>query len=238
MKEPDIFGRAIQDLYYKGTAADIHVHAEDFDDDVIPVEYLFRNYAEMPPVERRALELCRGSVLDVGCGVGSHALYLQDERKLQVTAIDTSEGAVEVCRERGIREVQQISFEDFQGRQFDTLLFLMNGTGIIGSLGRLPEFFNKLRELLVPDGQVLIDSSDLIYLFDADEDGGVWVDPDQYYGELTYQVSYKGKISAKFPWLYLDFDSLYLAAEDSGFSCELVQKGEHYEYLARLRKRI
>lgn len=232
---PDIFGKAIRNYFENADEEDIIVHSPDFDDDVIPVSYLFRSYEEMPPLEKKALQLCEGSVLDVGCGAGSHALYLQEERKLRVTAIDTSEGAVEICRKRGISDARQVAFEEISGEKYNTILMLMNGTGIVGKMRNLDQFFQKLKALLEPNGQVFIDSSDLIFLFDADEDGGIWVDAaNGYYGELAYRLSYKGETSNSFNWLYLDYDSLYLAASKNGFSCKLVQEGEHYDYLARL----
>lgn len=234
-KQPDIFGKAIKAYFENEDPEDIVVHSPDFDDDIIPVPYLFRSFAEMPPLEKKALQLCRGRVLDVGCGAGSHALFLQQEKDLQVTAIDTSEGAIEICKERGLKDARNVSFEDLSEEKFDTILLLMNGTGIVGKMRKLDRFFAKLKQLLNPEGQVLIDSSDLIYLFEEDEDGGVWVDSAAgYYGELKYSLSYKGETSEIFDWLYLDFDSLSLAASKNGFSCELLKKGEHYDYLARL----
>lgn len=231
---PDIFGNAIKAFFETGDEQDILVHSPDFDDDVIPVPYLFRTYEEMPEIEKKALELCRGRILDVGCGAGSHSVYLQ-QADFPVTAIDTSEGAIEICKKRGISDARNVAFEDLSEEKYDTLLLLMNGTGIVGKMRKLDSFFGKIKELLKPDGQVLIDSSDLIFLFDPDEDGGVWVDAAQgYYGELTYRLSYKGETSKSFDWLYLDFDSLSLAATKNGFSCEKVMEGAHYDYLARL----
>lgn len=234
-KDPDIFGKAITAYYENADETDITVHSPDFDDDVIPVPYLFRNFKEMPKLEQKALQLCRGRVLDVGCGAGSHSLYLQEERKLEVVGIDTSAGAIEICRKRRISDARNIAFEEISEEKFDTILLLMNGTGIVGKMKFLDRFFEKLKDLLSKDGQVLIDSSDLIYLFDADEDGGVWVDSSKgYYGELTYRLSYKGEVSISFDWLYLDFESLSLAATKNGFNCEKVFEGEHYDYLAKL----
>ena len=233
--EPDIFGKAITSYYETGDDEEIVVHSPDFDDDVIPVPYLFRSFKEMPKLEQTALKLCRGKVLDVGCGAGSHTLFLQKERNLQVTAIDTSPGAIEICKKRGIHDARNIAFEDLSGEKFDTILLLMNGTGIVRKMRFLDKFFQQLKRLLAANGQVLIDSSDLIYLFDTDEDGGVWVDTSRgYYGELTYRLSYKGETSKEFPWLYLDFDSLYLAATKNKFNCEQVFEGQHYDYLAKL----
>ena len=232
---PDIFGKAMKAFFLDADEEEIVVQSPDFDDDHIPLPYLFRDLEEMPPLEKAALKKCSGKILDVGCGAGSHSMYLQEERKLSVTAIDTSPGAIEVCRLRGIRYTRNVAFEDLSGDKFDTILLLMNGTGIVGRLNKLDDFFRKLRELLNPEGQVLIDSSDLSYLFVPDEDGGIWVNAaDGYYGELKYRLMYKGETSSSFDWLYLDFNSLSLAASKNGFNCELLKEGEHYDYLAKL----
>ena len=232
----DIFGKALSAYHFHKDETDIIVHSPDFDDDVIPVPYLFRNYKEMPILEQEALDNSFGRVLDVGCCAGSHSLYLQNERNLEVLSIDISEGAVEICKSRGVKNVKTIDYFDLKNEQFDTIMLLMNGTGIIGKFENLDTFFQHTKNLLKPGGQVLIDSSDLSYLFDADEDGGIWVDMQgSYYGELKFSISYKNETSNKFNWLYLDYNTLELAAINNGFLCQLLKKGDHFDYLAQLK---
>ncbi|SHJ09657.1 Methyltransferase domain-containing protein [Mesonia phycicola] len=233
MKNPDIFGQAVADFYFENQPENIVVHSTDFDDDEIPTNYLFRSYQEMPPLEQKALQLAKGKVLDVGCCAGSHALYLQ-EKGIEVKAIDISKGAIEIAKQRGVKNAVSEDFFSIENVKFDTILMLMNGSGIIGKLNKLTHFFQHIKTLLTPNGSVLIDSSDLRYLFEEDEDGGIWVDPNQYYGELTYTISYKGETSASFNWLYVDFNSLQLAAQSNGFICELIKEGQHFDYLAKL----
>ena len=111
---------------------------------------------------------------------------------------------------------------------------LMNGTGIIGTLENMPSFFARMKELLNPGGSILIDSSDLRYLFE-EEDGSLMIDlADDYYGLLDYQMQYGDVLGEPFDWLYVDFDTLAFYAEENGFEIELVAEGEHYDYLARL----
>ena len=91
-----------------------------------------------------------------------------------------------------------------------------------------------MRSLLNPDGCVLIDSSDLSYLYE-DEDGNLEIDlAADYYGQVDYQMAYKDVEGESFDWLYADFETLSYYAEESGFRCELVAEGEHYDYLAKL----
>ncbi len=232
----DVFGKAISAYYHDKDETPILVHSPDFDDDEIQVPYLFRGFKGMPKLEQLALEKASGKVLDAGCGAGSHSLYLQNEKKLEITAIDISEGALEICKLRGIKDVRKLDYFDLKNEQFDTILLLMNGTGIIGKLENLDRFFEHSRSLLSKNGQIIIDSSDLSYLFDPDEDGGIWIDPDApYYGELEFSISYKGEASPPFNWLYIDATTLANAAEGNNFSFEILKKGEHYDYLAILK---
>ncbi|MBO9582520.1 MAG: class I SAM-dependent methyltransferase [Flavobacterium sp.] len=231
----DLFGKAIFDFYTKNSPEDIITETSISEEDEMSVEYLFRAYNEMPKIEQKALQLAKGKILDVGCGAGSHALSLQNERNLEVTAIDISEKAIETCRLRGIKNATVENILTFEGEKFDTILLLMNGTGIFGQLKNCNTYLTKLKSLLNPGGQILIDSSDIIYMFDEDEDGGKWIPSENdYYGELVFNISYKGEKEEPFDWLYLDYNTLQNAANANGLNCELILEGEHYDYLARL----
>lgn len=231
----DLFGKAIFDFYTNNSPEDIITETSISEEDEMSVEYLFRAYNEMPKIEQKALQLAYGKILDVGCGAGSHALSLQNERNLEVTAIDISEKAIETALLRGIKNAQAKNILDFEGEKFDTILVLMNGTGIFGKLKNCNTYLSKLKSLLNPGGQILIDSSDIIYMFDEDEDGGKWIPSENdYYGELIFNITYKGQKEEPFDWLYLDYNTLQNAANANGLKCELILEGEHYDYLAKL----
>lgn len=233
----DLFGKAILDYQTNNSPEDLITETSISEADEMSISYLFRNYNEMPKLEQKALQLAKGKVLDVGCGAGSHALELQNERKLDVTAIDISKNAIEACKLRGLKNafVQNILDTDIhQHDKYDTILLLMNGTGIFGTLNETAKYLLKLKSLLNEGGQILIDSSDLIYMFDQDEDGAYSIPADGYYGELTFTVQYKGETEDTFPWLYLDYNTLQNAAIANDLQCELIAEGEHFDYLARL----
>lgn len=229
----DPMGAAIYDYHKTGKADTLVVRSSMFDDDEIPVADLFRTFRDMPRLEQIALEMAQGRILDVGAGSGCHSLELLKMGK-EAVAIDISPLSVNVMLERGL-PARQVNFYDpaFEDR-FDTVLMLMNGTGIIGNLDNIGQFFERLKALLQPEGSVLIDSSDLRYLFE-EEDGSIMIDlADEYYGQLDYQMQYKDVVGEPFDWLYLDFNTLAYYAEENGFKAELVAEGEHYDYLARL----
>ena len=228
-------GRAIADYHKNKKASKLRVFSPMFEEDEIPLTTLFRSYKSMPEIERKALDMAKGRVLDVGAGSGCHSLVLQ-EKGLDVTAIDISPLSAQTMKERGVKKVLEQDFFTLEG-QFDTILMLMNGIGIVGTIDRMPEFFKQLDKILAPGGQVLCDSSDLSYVFE-NENGIIELPDDMgYYGEHSFQMQYKDTIGEPFDWLYIDADTLSQKAKRSGYVVEVVAEGGHYNYLARITKK-
>ena len=234
-KQKDPMGAAIEEYFRTGRAGTLRVFSSQFDEDEIPVEQLFRTLDEMPPLEQQALALASGNILDVGAGSGCHALALQSMDK-EVTAIDISELSVEVMRQRGVNDARAVDlYDEHFAEQYDTILLLMNGSGIIGNIDGMERFFLRMKQLLKPGGCIYMDSSDLKYLFE-EEDGSYLIDiADDYYGVVDFRMQYKQVKGETFDWLYIDFDTLSYYAEQYGFEAELVSQGEHYDYLAALK---
>ena len=257
-REMDPMGRAIADYFKTKKASKLRLFSPMFEEDEIPLPTLFRSYKAMPEIEKKALDMAKGKVLDVGAGSGCHSLVLQ-QRGMDVAAIDISPLAVETMREQGVKKVAEQDFFTLDGQameqrepssllewpsrdrvrrsQFDTILMLMNGIGIVGTLERMPEFFKQLDKILAPGGQVLCDSSDVSYVLE-DENGIIeYPDTDGYYGEVSYQMQYKDTIGEPFLWLYIDANTLKRVADENGYAVEVVAEGEHYDYLARITKK-
>ena len=213
--DKDPMGAAIADYFKRHKADRLRVFSSQFDEDEIPVEELFRTEKQMPLLERTALQMATGKILDVGAGSGCHSLTLQ----------------------RGVRSVSQTNlFNEQFADEYDTILMLMNGSGIIGKLENLPDFFRKMKLLLRPGGCVLMDSSNLSYLFE-EEDGSIVINlAGDYYGEVDFQMQYKNVKGDSFDWLYIDFQTLSIYAAENGFKAELVKEGTHYDYLAKLSR--
>ena len=245
--DKDPMGAAILDFQKHGKAAQLRVLSSMFEEDEMPVTHLFRSFREMPVLEQKALQLAKGRVLDIGAGSGCHTLELQ-KKGLAVKAIDISPLSCEAMKLRGVKDAECINLFDphlssgnhseenqkqFEGG-FDTILLLLNGTGIAGKIENLPALFQRLKALLNPGGQILIDSSDLKYIYE-NEDGSFDINLNgAYYGEVDYQMIYKDVKGDRFDWLYVDFPLLKSIVETCGLHGELVAEGEHYDYLARI----
>ena len=226
-EEKDPMGAAIYDFLKLGKAGRLRVFSSQFDEDEIPVTELFRTYKDMPRQEQVALQLAKGRILDVGAGSGCHSLALKELGKDSL-AIDISPLSVKAMQERGVKALHVNVFDEHFTGQFDTILMLMNGSGIIGKLK------NMMKQLLAPGGCILLDSSDLRYLYE-DEDGSYVLDlAADYYGEVDFRMQYKQIKGDTFDWLYIDFDTLSAYVSQYGFHAEIVAEGEHYDYLAKL----
>ncbi len=229
----DPFGTAVMDFLEGKHDPVIEVSSNLSDEETIPVPYLFRSWEEMPEKEKFALSLTKGHVLDVGAGAGAHTLALLEQGK-EVTALDRSQQCCEVMLRKGVKNVICKDFFSLESQEkFDSLLFMMNGFGLAGTLEGLDQFFQKCKTLLRPGGRIIGESADILYMFeDEEEEGAYLVDLNgTYYGEVQYTMSYKGKTSAQFPWLYVSMDLITEAAERAGFTVLDFYEGDESDYM-------
>jgi SAM-dependent methyltransferase len=227
---PDVLGTAIADFYYKNAPAKLWVYDHFGPRVEMNVTTYFRTWPEMPPLEQIAIQECRGKILDIGAGAGSHALELQRRRK-DVTAVDISPLAVRVMEDRGVMNAIQGDIFEFGKGKFDTLLLLMNGIGLVGDTSGLHRFLLHADQLLNPGGQLLFDSSDVAYLFEDRP-----LPKDRYYGEVACWYGYKGLKAAPFSWLYIDYHTLEKMAAEAGWRTELLFEDGNDQYLVRLAR--
>jgi len=223
----DIFGNALDDYFKKGKAAVLWLHNSYDEPEEMPVDIFFRTPEEMPDLELEALKLCRGKVLDVGAGVGSHALVLQ-QNNIDVTAIDISATAAKIMQLRGVKNAAALDIFFTTGK-YDTLLFLMNGIGLTGTLAGFVAFLTQVKSLLNPNGQLIFDSSDISYLYE-----GRPQPTNTYFGEVSYCYEYNHQKGNWFDWLYLDQATLTHLAKQNGWKCEIMFDDGEDQYLARL----
>ncbi len=235
LPQKDPIGHAVAAYYSANDLTSIHVISSSFDGDEMEPAYFFRSYSEMPQLEQVALKKVKGKVLDIGAGAGAHALFLQD-KGFDVTALEMSELCCSVMQKRGLKKVIAEDVFSYENEnQFDTILLLMNGIGIAGSPEGLKTLFQKLKTFLKPTGQIILDSSDLIYLYEQ-ENGSFLLDINAttYYGQIDFLLKYKSIEGEQFEWLYADQVLLSDTASELGFNTEIIEYGDHYNYLAKL----
>ena len=226
----DPYGDALLAAYHhSSTDLPLYLHTSYGDKDEMPIDVFFRTEDDFSELESIALALCDGHVLDVGAGAGAHALYLQS-RKFTVTGLEISPLAASVMQQRGVEDIVQSDFFAHRDARYDTLLFLMNGIGIAGTLTGCRTLLKHSRDLLTDRGQLLFDTSDISYLyndFDIEK-------PDHYFGEITYQYEYDSRLGSEFPWLYLDQQTLIEIANEEGWVVQILFEDEQDQYLVRM----
>lgn len=235
MNNNDPFGNACLEFLDGHRNEVINVFCNVTSLDTLPVDYLFRAFDEMPKLEQKALEVCKGKVLVVGAGAGCHSLWLK-ENGLEVYSIDVSQGAVKTMKQYGLSNVYLQDLFTFQTEEkFDTVLILMNGIGIAGTLDRLPMFIKKCTSFLSEKGQLIADSTDLERLI-LDEVLSYSKNRNNYIGEVSYQMTYKSSESEWFDWLYVDQFLLEKTVKNLGAQMEVLLVDEGFNYLVRIQE--
>jgi len=132
-------------------------------------------------------------------------------------------------RDLGVKDVVVDDIMKFDQEPFDTVIMLMNGIGLAGDISRLGELLIHLKKIVKPGGQILLDSTDISYLYEGEE-----LPTDKYFGELSFYYEYQNMTDQSFSWLYIDQDKLMTAAEECGWHCQVIFEDETDAYLARL----
>jgi len=177
-------------------------------------------FAEPSDQQRLVVDHAVGRVLDVGCGAGRYALYLQ-RRGLQVIGIDVSPLAIEVCRRRGLHDARLLSVEEVDASlgSFDTVLMLGHNLALLGSARGAKRILKRLHKAVVPGGRLI---GDILDPYETD-------DPDHlaYHaqnrakgrmgGQIRMRVRYKGYKSPWFDYLFLSRKELEELLEGTGW---------------------
>lgn len=229
-----LLGKALQDFQNSGKAETLSVVREDGCTCEYPVEKLFASTIEYK-IDRLAIDMCRGKVLDVGAGAGRHSLFLQ-ARGVNVEAIDISPDAVEVMLRRGVQNVQCSNIWQLAGNRYDTVLMLAHGLGITKTVGGLGSFLKQMAEVVAPGGTILAESLDFSratepadHIYQAS-----LIAKCKYRGEVTLRLKYGEAIGQPFEWLHVDFETLSRVADQSGWEAEKLLETDDGDYLCRL----
>jgi len=229
------FGEALEDFYNGEKNAEIILIRDDGLEFNVPIEYFFRSPKDFSNVEKQAIRLCKGKVIEIGAGVGPHSLELQ-RLGFEVYAIDISSHACNIMKKRGLKNVQCTDFYNFKMDSFDTILLLGRSIGFVGNLNGLKKFLSYCKTRLNPKGIIILDSLDIrlieeqIYLNYQERNRKLG----KYIGEATFQIKYKSSMGDKFQNLQIDPDTLKEITLELGLSCKILCKEEDGMYLAEI----
>lgn len=234
MTSPSPYSEALLDYWRGDREAAYTVHRDDGWSQVVPVAAAFAG-EPFHPIELLALDRASGRVLDVGAGVGRHSLALQS-RLAHVTAIEIEPELVRVMSERGVTDALAENVFTLASRQFDTILMLMNGFGMVGTLTGAAAFFEHARSLLSPEGQILCDSLDVRQTSNPTHLAYQQSNLRRGFpaGQMRFWIEYRGRSGKPFDWLHLAFDTLREHAQRHQWKAEKLADDESGRYLARL----
>jgi SAM-dependent methyltransferase len=161
--QKDAYGHEVWDYHTKGEGREVIEREDGLVDssEVAPKGY-FARFEEWPEVERKGIVHVCGRVLDVGCGAGRVALYLQREKRLDVLGVDNSPLALKVAKARGVRKTRLLAFEDigFGPGSFDTVVMYGNNFGLFANRRWAKRLLRRLRRMTSPGAKIVCCSVD------------------------------------------------------------------------------
>jgi SAM-dependent methyltransferase len=200
-----------------------------------PAALFFRTPRDFPCLEREALRNCGRRVIDVGAGAGPHALALLSEGH-EVLAVESLPEIAAILTARGVEKVTVRPLEDLPARTADTVLLLMNGLGLAGTLDGLQPLLESAARLLAPGGRVVADSTDPRHFLEIGEAESLFGQDGRYGGEVQFQIEFEGEKGAPIPFLYVDAGTLAQHARKAGLSLFAALPFENGTYLAILER--
>jgi len=177
-----------------------------------------------------------GHVLDVGAATGRHCLAMQDAG-IRCTAMDVHPALIELMQAQGVTDTVCADFLTLNTGRWDTICFLMDTIGMVGTVKRLGAMLDHARDRLNPGGQILLNAEPVIETEDPSDDPRD--DPNEtasrFDGELEMQMRYGDLVGDGFEWLYIDAQTLMRICTSSGWAMELLTEHDDTgHYLARL----
>jgi len=162
-KFKDAFGAALYAYHRQGAGYLIAKRDDGLMSDAGGLKVYFDKYPNWPVREKRALKHIKkiDKVLDIGCGTGRHALYLQ-EKGIKVTGIDNSPLAIKVCKKRGLKKARVLSIEKISGKtgKFDVFLMLCNNFGLFGTEKKAKYLLKRFHKITPPGARIITESYD------------------------------------------------------------------------------
>jgi len=234
----DTFGKALM-AYHSGDPANYIIERDDGLTESLDAKEYFIEYREWPRYEREAALEARGLVLDVGCGAGRVAVWLQS-RGLEVVAIDVSPLALEVAGLRGVRDrrLMDVRSLNLPRGHFDTVIMFGNNLGIGGDIQQTRRVLRSLHSVTGEDGIVIASTRDPLntdnpaHLAYHERNRKRGRPP----GLVRIRIGFQGEFDDWFELLMLGEDELTEVLELTGWALKGTYRSEGANYIAILTK--
>jgi 2-polyprenyl-3-methyl-5-hydroxy-6-metoxy-1,4-benzoquinol methylase len=238
----DAFGHLLID-YQNGEQSVEIVEREDGYIDISrlgPLTY-FAEYTEWAEHQKLATEYATGRVLDIGCGAGRHSLYLQKQGH-DVLGTDISPLAVQLCKQRGIKNVSLVPITQLNSKLgvFNTILMMGHNFGLVGSYKRAQWLLKRFASMTTEDGKIVAETMDpyqtenpahLAY-HQYNRDRG------RMSGQLRLRIRYKQYATPWFDYLFVSKSELEDILVGTGWTIERYIDPDKPTYVAIMKKRI
>ena len=148
--------------YHNGKSKHFIIERSDGYLDIMETKLAFQDYEDWPDYDKEAMNSVKGRVLDVGCGAGRHAIYLQN-KGFDVLGIDISPLAIEVCKKRGLKNAEVMAIEEvyYRADSFDTVLMMGNNFGLFGNPEKARVLLEKFHTMTASDAVIIASSNDV-----------------------------------------------------------------------------
>jgi SAM-dependent methyltransferase len=212
--------------YWKGDrSSELIMIKKDKSKFTIDLDYYFRNYEQLSMIEKKAISLTIGEILDVGCATGYYVPVLKQHGN--VDAIDISVQAIKIAKNEGIEECNVADIFKYKtSKKYDTITLFENNIGLAGTFTKTKRLFRILTRLLKRNGQI-------IAIIRHTDFGGK-----KYYSSL-YKPSWNGKSGKKFRWFYFNIGFLPDFCDKYNLNLEILDEAEDEGrklYLIRLKQ--
>jgi 2-polyprenyl-3-methyl-5-hydroxy-6-metoxy-1,4-benzoquinol methylase len=239
--QKDVFGQGLLKQYkdLSDTVYEI-IERDDGFIEAAEIKRYFTKPNEFSTSEKKILNMAKGRVLDVGCGAGRHAIYLQ-QKGLDVTGIDNSPGAIKVSKLRGLKKTKLLPIEDvdkFNENSFDTVIMMGNNFGLFGTPTKAKQLLKKFYKVVSPNGQIIAENFDphktknpvhLAYHKKNKQQG-------KLAGEITMRLRHSINTGGWFQYLFVSIPELKEIVKDTGWKVDKIIKTTDSGYIAILKK--
>ena len=235
----DAFGREMYDYFTNGTGFEAVERDDGYLDMSGGPSAYFTDYKKWAPYQRRAMRYVRGRVLDVGCGAGRVALYLQSKGH-EVVAIDSSPLVVEVARQRGVRDARLVPIEKASAAlgRFDSIVMFGNNFGLFGNYEKAKRLLKRFYRMTSPDARIVAETLDPYNTTNPTHTG--------YHernrqrgrmgGQVRIRVRYKQYVGAWFDYLFVSKSELPDILDGTGWRVARFLESGGPVYIAVLAK--